>query len=46
MAHMLDDKENGFLAENNLEFWKSGALLFVHILAWRYSAKRWQNPLL
>ena len=20
MAHMLDDKENGFLAENNLEF--------------------------
>ena len=25
--------KNGFLAENILEFWKSGALLRVHILA-------------
>ena len=26
--------KNGFLAENNLEFWKFGALLHVHISAW------------
>ena len=41
MAHMLDDKKR-------LPSWEQfrilKALLRVHISAWRYSAKHWQNP--